>query len=114
MFSMKHNIKEQDNLLRGEFLAIVAAMITRLERFFSAQHLYIPVCESIHVPFYLFYSFPLTFFKVPVFSFMGHMHGMILQAYYDGTSMVIRKHFLPASNIDLFYSRHQLSKCHNR
>lgn len=99
MFSMKHDIKEQDNLLRGEFLAIVAAMITRLERFSSAQHLYIPVCESYPCTFLLFYSFPLTFFKVLVFSFMGHLHGRILQAYYDGTSVVIRKtklyHFLP-------------------
>ena len=57
MFSMKHDIKEQDSLLRGEFLAIVAAMVTRLERFSSAQQLYIPVSEvypSIVLFIYLF------------------------------------------------------------
>ena len=105
MFSMKHDIKEQDNLLRGEFLAIVAAMITRLERFSSAQQLYIPVREvypSIHFIIYFVFFFSLTFFKVLVFSFMGHLQGRILQAYYDGTSVVIKKtkfyHFLPENS----------------
>ena len=60
---MKHDIKEQDNLLRGEFLAIVAAMITRLERFSSAQQLYIPVRE-VYPSTLLFISF---FFFVNIF-----------------------------------------------
>lgn len=51
---MKHKIKEEEKLLRGEFLAIVAAMITRLERFSSTQHLYIPVSRSYWMHFFPF------------------------------------------------------------
>lgn len=58
MFSMKHDIKEQDSLLRGDFLAIVAAMMTRLERFSSAQQLYIPVSEVYpSIVLFIYYSF---------------------------------------------------------
>ena len=105
MFSMKHDIKEQDSLLRGEFLAIVAAIVTRLERLSFAQQLYIPVSEVYPSIVLFIYLFSLTFSKVLVLSFMGHLHGRILQAYYDGTSVVIRKtklyHFLPENARDL-------------
>lgn len=41
---MKHDIHPQgEELLRGEALAITAAMITRLERFRSEGHSFVPV-----------------------------------------------------------------------
>ena len=52
MFCMKYNIKEDDKLLRGEILAIVAAIITRLQRFSSGGHLYIPVSQTYRVYFF--------------------------------------------------------------
>lgn len=43
MFTMRHEVvPDVEDLLRGEALAIVAAMITRLEHF-SPKHRYIPV-----------------------------------------------------------------------
>lgn len=44
LFTMKHDIHPQgEDLLRGETLAITAAMITRLERFRSEGHAFVPV-----------------------------------------------------------------------
>lgn len=52
MFCMKHKIEADDKLLRGEFLCIVAGIITRLERFASAGHFHAPVSEiyQVHSP----------------------------------------------------------------
>ncbi|KAI9928133.1 hypothetical protein MW887_002166 [Aspergillus wentii] len=69
MFTMRHDVQGEEELLRGEVLAIVAAMSTRMKLYSPSGHLYIPVL---------------------VFSFMGKQHGRILQAYYNGTAVVIR------------------------
>ena len=42
MFTMEHEVEESENLLRGEALAIIATTITRLKRFASEEHIYIP------------------------------------------------------------------------
>lgn len=47
MLMIRHEVEpEVTDLLRGEVLAIVAAIITRLEHF-SGEHRYIPVSMSI-------------------------------------------------------------------
>ena len=44
MFTTRHDIDPRgEDLLRGEALAIAAAMITRLRRFSSEGHIYVPV-----------------------------------------------------------------------
>lgn len=43
MFTIGHAIKPGDELLRGEALAIVSAVVTRSEHFSSEEHRYIPV-----------------------------------------------------------------------
>ncbi|KAL1968426.1 hypothetical protein VTN77DRAFT_1955 [Rasamsonia byssochlamydoides] len=71
MFTMAHGyLGDEKLLLRGEVLAIVAAMITRLERRSLQSHNIIPVM---------------------VFSFMGGKQGRILQAYFNSQGLVIRK-----------------------
>lgn len=74
MFSMRHHIddelvvKHQEELLRGELMAIIATMLTRLERFASEGHVFIPVRS---LPFNLFQTFPSLFSNLstsPLFS----------------------------------------------
>lgn len=43
MFTMRHAVKPETDLLRGEALEIVSAMVTRLERSASDKHQYVPV-----------------------------------------------------------------------
>lgn len=66
MFSMRHHIDDelvvkdeehQEELLRGELMAITATMLTRLERFAPEGHIYIPV-RSLPFNFFQPFSFP--------------------------------------------------------
>lgn len=52
MFCMRHKIEEDDRLLRGEALSIIAGIITRLKRFASGGHLYSPVSNLYHSKFF--------------------------------------------------------------
>lgn len=63
LFTMKHDHHPQgEELLRGEALAITAAMVTRLERFRSEGHAFVPV-RSYSLPFSV-HSFWLTPFPI--------------------------------------------------
>lgn len=79
MFTMRHDFQPMgEELLRGDALAITAAIITRFDKFRSTGHAYVPVL---------------------VLSFFGNLCGRILQAYFNGTNLVIWKtniyHFTP-------------------
>lgn len=57
MFTMRHDFEANDNLLRGEALAITAAVLTGLKEF-TPEYIYIPV-RTLTTPRFL-YNF-LTF-----------------------------------------------------
>lgn len=52
MFTIEHEIEENENLLREEVLAIIATTLTRLKLFASAEHIYIPISVLLSVRFH--------------------------------------------------------------
>ena len=52
MFTIEHEIEENENLLREEVLAIIATTLTRLKPCASAEHIYIPVSVLLSVRFH--------------------------------------------------------------
>ena len=52
MLLLIHDVEEDDRLLRSEFLAIVATIITRMDHFASkpVKHVYIPVRDIHYIP----------------------------------------------------------------
>ena len=52
MFTIEHEIEENENLLREEVLAIIATTLTRLKLCASAEHIYIPVSVLLSIRFH--------------------------------------------------------------
>ena len=109
MLTLRHDATVDERLLRGELLTIVAAMNSRLSFRYFKRHVIAPVRIifwaqplSILVSFDIFilnYLGALTNLVLPssllrqimVFSFMNHCRGRIIQGYYDGHEVVLRK-----------------------
>ncbi|RHZ64518.1 hypothetical protein CDV55_107152 [Aspergillus turcosus] len=81
--NIRHDVDAEEDLLRGEVLALIGAMLTRLDMKEWKQHIVIPVM---------------------LFSFMSNIQGRILQGYFDGREVVIRKtklyDFFPREEMD--------------